>query len=74
MLNGQTRDKENGKKKFIRSIRSLVDWLDSGLDSALQCTMVRFFKTITEQHGLAKGAQFSIILVVHIHHFEGFLR
>ena len=35
---------------------------------------MRFLKTLTEQHGLAKRAHFSIILVVHIHHFEGFLR
>jgi hypothetical protein len=34
-----------------------------------RCTMMRFFKTFMEQHGLAKGAHFSIILGVHIHHF-----
>ena len=40
----------------------------------MHCTMMRFFKTFSEQHGLAKGAHFSIILVMLINHFEGFLR
>jgi uncharacterized membrane protein (DUF485 family) len=34
-----------------------------------RCTMMSFFKTFMEQHVLAKGAHFSIILGVHIHHF-----
>ena len=36
--------------------------------------MMRSFKTFMVQHGMAKGALLTIILVVHINHFEGFLR